>query len=190
MGAITGNIATLQTTLQNKSIVDIVAASHWLPGSIKKSLLDIFASQGTALGVQSQLQANVSQLVNLGTTYAKGIGNFAVNFISGFMSFLAKASIVLTLSILFSIQKDAVMKFISGLGGEKQYKFIYMRLEKIYKKLGIWLKSQLFLCLCIGVAFYAALRIASLLGMDLPQKGSLALIGGIMELIPYIGPIL
>jgi predicted PurR-regulated permease PerM len=45
-----------------------------------------------------------------------------------------------------------------------------IRLEKIYKQLGIWLKSQLLLCVFIGVTVYAALWILSLFGMDLPSK--------------------
>ena len=68
------------------------------------------------------------------------------------------------------IQKDAVMKFIARLGGEKKYKFVYMKLERIYKKLGIRLKSQLFLCVFMGVAMYAALWILAIFGIDLPQK--------------------
>ncbi len=37
---------------------------------------------------------------------------------------------------------------------------------------------------------FLGLRILSWCGMDIPQKGSLALIAGITELIPYIGPII
>ena len=65
-----------------------------------------------------------------------------------------------------------------------------MRLERIYKKLGIWLKSQLLLCLFIWGAVFLSLRILSLFGMDIPQKWSLGLIAWITELIPYIGPLL
>jgi predicted PurR-regulated permease PerM len=94
----------------------------------------------------------------------------AVSIVGSFFSFITQTSIVLTLAVLFSIQKDAVMKFIARLGGEKKYKFIYMKLERIYKKLGIWLKSQLFLCIFMGVTMYAALWILALFGIDLPQK--------------------
>jgi predicted PurR-regulated permease PerM len=108
--------------------------------------------------------------VAVGTSYAKNIGNMAVNLVGSFFSFVTQTSIVLTLSVLFSIQKDAVMKFIARLGGEKKYKFIYMKLERIYKRLGIWLKSQLLLCIFIGAAMYAALWILAIFGIDLPQK--------------------
>ena len=80
------------------------------------------------------------------------------------------------------------MKFIAGLGGEKKYKLIYMKIERIYKKLGIWLKSQMLLCLFIGLALYIALWILAAFGIDLPQKWALAAIAAITEIIPYIWP--
>ncbi|MEI6671841.1 MAG: hypothetical protein WCL02_00280 [bacterium] len=99
--------------------------------------------------MQTQLQQNISQIINLGTSYAQNIGNMAVSAVGSLFTFITQTSIVLTLAVLFSIQKDAVMKFIAGLGGEKKYKLVYMKLERIYKKLGIRLKSQFLLCIFI-----------------------------------------
>ncbi|MEI7918710.1 MAG: hypothetical protein WCH65_00395 [bacterium] len=65
-----------------------------------------------------------------------------------------------------------------------------MKLERIYKKLGIWLKSQLLLCVFIGATMYISLWILTMFGIDLPQKGSLAAIAAMTEFIPYIGPII
>ncbi|MEI7558132.1 MAG: hypothetical protein WCJ45_04880 [bacterium] len=63
-----------------------------------------------------------------------------------------------------------------------------MKLERIYKKLGIRLKSQFLLCIFIGIMMYIALWILSFFGIDLPQRGALAGIAAMTELIPYIGP--
>ena len=183
-----GNVAHFQTILETKSLVGIIQDIHRLPGSFKSWLLDSFSNLDVVVGVQSQLQQNISQIVNLWTTYAKNIGNMAVSAVGTLFTFITQTSIVLTLSVLFSIQKNSVMKFIAGLGGEKKYKFVYMKLERIYKKLGIRLKSQLFLCIVMGVAMYAALWILALFGIDLPQKWALATIVAMTEFIPYIGP--
>ena len=53
-----------------------------------------------------------------------------------------------------------------------------------------WLKGQLMLCLFIGVAVFLALLIMSIFGLDIPQKLSLAVIAGLMELVPYLWPAL
>jgi predicted PurR-regulated permease PerM len=110
------------------------------------------------------------------TNYAQTLGNFAVTFVTGFATFLSKALIVITLSVLFSVEKISVMKFISSLGGEKKYKYIYIKLEKIYKQLGIWLKSRLLLSLFMATTLYVSLWILELFGMSIPNKLSLALI--------------
>ena len=190
LGMVTNNISGIQTILQTQSISTIVASSHRIPSAAKEILLKALADPTVVAGVQTKLQGNVSQLMNLGTTYAKDIGNLAINFLGSFVNFLTQTSIVLTLAVLFSIQRTSVMKFISGLRGEKKYKFAYMKLERIYKKLWIWLKSQFLLCLFIGGAVWISLLLLSLFGMNIPQKWSLALIAGITELIPYIWPIL
>jgi len=183
-----GNIANFQTILETKSLVGIIQDIHRLPASLKMGLLESFSNPDVVVGVQSQLQQNISQIISMGTTYARNIWNIAVSAVGTLLTFITQTSIVLTLAVLFSIQKDAVMRFIARLWGEKKYKFIYMKLERIYKKLGIWLKSQLFLCVFMGVTMYAALWILALFGIDLPQKWALAGIVAMTEFIPYIGP--
>ena len=188
MTILMGNISDFQQMLATKSLVGIIQDTHWLPGSLKQALLDSFSNPAVVSWVQSQLDQNISQVVNLGTTYARNIGNIAVSAVGSFFNFVTQTSIVLTLAVLFSIQKDSVMRFIARLGGEKKYKFVYMKLERIYKKLGIRLKSQLFLCVFMGVAMYVALWILAFFGIDLPQKWALAGIVAMTEFIPYIGP--
>lgn len=185
-----GNIAHFQEVLATKSIVGIIQDINWIPGSMKNALLDSFSNPEVVASAQNQLQQNISQIVNVGTSYAKNLGSMAVSAVGSFFTLITQTSIVLTLSVLFSIQKDSVMKFIARMGGEKKYKLVYMKLERIYKKLGIRLKSQLFLCVFIGVTMYGALRILAIFGIDLPQKWALAAIAAMTEFIPYIGPII
>lgn len=186
----TWNIAHLQAVLETSSLSAIVNDIHWLPKIIKNTMIDVLGDPTTGSEIQTQLQENMNNIVNVGSMYAKEIGNFAVSIVGSFITFIAQISIVLTLSVMFSLQKTAVMKFISNIWGGRQYRFIYMRLEKTYKKLGIWLKSQLLLCLFIWWMMLLSLWILSLFGLDVPQKFSLALIAWLTELIPYFGPIL
>ncbi len=156
----------------------------------KSWLLASLNNPDVAVWLQSQLQQNVSQLVNMGTIYAKNVGNMAVTTMGTIFTTITKSSIILTLAVLFSLQKDEVMKFVASLGGKKHYKMIYMKLERLYKKLWVRLQSQLLLCVFIGWAMYAALWILAMFGIDLPQKWALAAIAGLTEFIPYIWPIL
>ncbi len=190
MDILLANVSNMQEMLKTQSLTDIIINMHRIPGTIKNAFLQSASDPTIASWMQTQLQQNITQIVDIGRSYARDVGNMAIGFVSNFFSFIAQMSIVLTLSVLFSIQKDSVMKFVSGLWGEKQYKFIYMKLERIYKKLGIRLKSQLLLCLFIGWMMYLWLRILSWFGINVPQKWALALIAGVTELIPYVGPII
>jgi predicted PurR-regulated permease PerM len=73
---------------------------------------------------------------------------------------------------------------------EKSNKYLTFKLERIYKKLWIWLKSQFLLCLFIWLSVYLSLWILAWFGLDLPQKWSLAMIAWLTEFIPYLWPIL
>jgi len=182
------NVSDFQTILATKSLLGVITDIHRLPWGLKKALLDSLGNPYIVGWVQHQIDQNISQIVNIGTSYARNIGTMAVSAVGTFFAFITQTSIVLTLAVLFSIQKDAVMKFIARLGGEKKYTFIYMKLERIYKKLGIWLKSQLFLCVFMGLSMYIWLWILAMFGIDLPQKWALAGIVAMTEFIPYIWP--
>jgi predicted PurR-regulated permease PerM len=57
--------------------------------------------------------------------------------------------------------------------------------QRAQKKMGQWLQGQLFLAIVVGVLVYIGL---SLLGIRFALL--LAIIAGILELVPYIGPVL
>lgn len=175
--------------LQNEWLIEILKSSWLLSEYIKKEIFHNFADPALITNLQMQIQTSISQLAKMWTNYAQTLGNFAVNFVTWFATILTKGLIVLTLSVLFSIEKISVMRFIASLGGEKKYKYIYIKLEKIYKKLGIWLKSRLLLSLYMAVALYLSLWALELFGMSIPNKVSLALILGLLDIVPYIWPI-
>jgi len=190
LSVLTANISHLQQVLQNKPFIDIVRDTHRLPAYIKKALLDSLQDPTLWNSIQYKFQDSISQLANMGTVYAQAIWSWAVNLAWSIVGFIKEISIILTLAVLFSIQKDSVMRFLANLGGEKSYKEIYMKLERIYKKLWIWFKSQLSLCIFIGATMLLSFRILGLFGMPLPQMLSLALIGALTEIVPYFGPLL
>ncbi len=183
-------INTFNIRLQNEGLIEILKSSWLLSQYVQKEIFHDFSDPTLIADLQAKIQASISQVAKMRTNYAQTLGNFAVTFVTGFASFLTQAWIVITLSVLFSIEKVSVMKFIASLWGEKKYKYIYIKLEKIYKKLGIWLKSRLLLSLYMAVTMYASLWILSAFGLDIPNKASLALIFGLLDIIPYVGPII
>jgi hypothetical protein len=45
-----------------------------------------------------------------------------------------------------------------------------MKLEKIYKKLAIWLKARLLLSLFVAVAMWLSMVVMSWFGVEIPNK--------------------
>lgn len=188
--SVVNSVAALQNSIATQGIVSLIDSLVWLPGYAKDSVIRMLSDANLSMQVQQNLQNNISQLVGLGSTYIQNLGNFAVNLVSWFVVFVTKAFVTLTLAILFSVEKKSVMKFVASLWGASSYDYAYAKLDRIYAKLGLWLKGQLILCIYIGIIVYCVLQIMGWIGLDLSHKWSLALIGWLTEFVPYIGPIL
>lgn len=184
-----GQINDIQILLTTKSLPEIVQSLTWIPSYMQDNILAYVNNQDLVWWLQVKLQENIAQIAQMWSTYAQYLGNRAVSIVWSFFSFVWQAAIVLTLAVLFSIEKKSVIRFVSGIWSLRSREYLVIRLEKIYKQLGIWLKSQLLLCVFIWVTVYAALWILSLFGLDLPSKWSLAMIAWLTEFVPYLGPI-
>lgn len=107
---------------------------------------------------------------------------------TGVFSTIVQIGLVLTLSVLFSIEKDGVINFLSRLSGARSAA-TYIKLQRLYAKLGFWLKGQLIVCAYIAAMVFVLFFIVGLFGIKIPSIGSLALIAGMTNIFPYIGPI-
>lgn len=91
---------------------------------------------------------------------------------------------LLVLTFYLLLERENLEQRISNLfiGREER---IGKLIVKIEEKLGAWLRGQLFLSLIIGVLAYIGLII-----LNIPYAPPLALLAGIMEVVPVIGPII
>jgi len=183
-------IREFQLMISQQWIISIVQGWEWLPWYVQDSLLTFLNDPENVSQVQSDLQSNISNLVSVSTNYAQTLWTFAVGFVTGFVTFLAQLGIVLTLSIFFSIEKRGVMRFLSRLTGTSNYTRAYNTLDRIYRRVGLWLRWQLFVCLCVWLAVFIILTILGFLWFSLPSKWSLAVIAWLTNFIPYLWPFL
>ena len=181
-------VNSIQTLLQTQTLQQTVSSLPFIPHALREEILRMLGNPVTSLQIQQKVQLGITQITSTWKDYAQSLGTLAVNMLTRFFSSLFQWGIVITLAVLFSIEKIAVMKFISSLGGERKFKYIYMKLEKIYKQLWIWLKQRLLLSLYVWLAMYAVLWILEFCGMSIPNKESLAIILWLLDIVPYIGP--
>jgi predicted PurR-regulated permease PerM len=162
----------------------------WVPTFIKSYILD--ALRYDTMNIQSTLINNISSLVSTGSDYAKNLWWIALDFVGSFFSVLWQVGLVLTISVLFSLEKESIVRFFVYYTTKNitQVEYMSQKIDLFYTKMWLWLKAQLWLCVMIAVIVYISLLILSLFGMPLPNMWALALMAWFTEFIPYIWPIL
>jgi predicted PurR-regulated permease PerM len=149
------------------------------------SYLNNLISNLRDLGIASNL-FNSSQFSP--TAVSDFLNNFSTNifattrgFISGFTAFLT----VLVLTLYLLLDEDGIKKFFVALLPVKQKTQLTNIANKVGEGLGNWLRGQLLLGLMIGILVYIGLSL-----MGIPYALTLALLAGVLEIIPIIGPII
>lgn len=105
----------------------------------------------------------------------------AINIFGGIFS----AGIVLVISIYLVIQDVDIKNFLSTVTPPHNRAYVFSLVSRIQSKLGGWLRGQFILMAVMGTLVYIGL---TLLGVKFAL--TLALFAGLMEIIPYIGPII
>lgn len=100
---------------------------------------------------------------------------------SGLLSFVS----VLVISFYLVAEEQGMKKFVATLLPQHHHEFTLGLLEKIQKKMGLWVLGQLILSVSIFILTWIGL---SLLGIK--YAFVLAIVAGLLEIIPYIGPFL
>ncbi len=112
---------------------------------------------------------------------SQGIFNTTRGIITGFVSVIT----VLVVSFYLSAEENGTKNFIKHLVPYKNQGYANKLVTKIQRKMGAWVLGQLILSVSIFTLTYIGLLI---LGVEYALV--LALIAGLLEIIPYIGPII
>lgn len=99
----------------------------------------------------------------------------------GIFSFL----LVLVITFYMVVEENAIKKLIWSIAPAKNQAYVMQLTNRMQKKIGFWLRGQLILSLIIFLMVYIGLLI-----LKVKYALVLALIAGLTEFIPYIGPIL
>ena len=136
---------------------------------------------GVQAGSQEQFLNMFNNWLNKSSLSAKSIfsilGTVAGQVMSVFMVFV--------LSFYISVRKRGVRSFIDSLVPTSYRKFLTDFTESAQKDIGAWARGLLLLSLFVGVLVYLGLLI---LGVKFSL--TLAVIAGLTEVIPYLGPFL
>lgn len=159
---------------QMGSFVNSYDQAGWLLGdrAMWEGLLD-------KVGVGLDLQGAIAGLQGQTARVVSGLFATVGDLFGGMVTFFA----VLVLSFYMIIEESAVKDVFRNLVPEKYQEFASRLVWQMMDKLGGWLRGQLVLGLIIGLLYFFAFW-----AIGVPYALLLALLGGLLEFIPYIGP--
>lgn len=139
---------------------------------------DFFSTESFAANIESILatirgsgvSAAVPELLELGST-AFGV--------------VAALVVVLILTFFLVAEKTALVRAIAFVAPAEYQPFVMQLAGKMRERLGSWLRGELILMLCIFVMTYIALTL-----LGIPYALILALLAGLLEIIPFMGPLM
>ncbi len=149
--------------------------------SFFNNLKSIGLASGKYFDIISRFQDYILSLTDLLKSAAGSFVKTASYFFGGATS----AFSILIISFYLSVQKNGVEHFIKAVFPKSYEDYILNLWMRSQKKMGQWLQGQIILCLAVGILTYIGLR---LLGIQFAFV--LAVIAGLLEIIPIIGPVI
>ncbi len=125
-------------------------------------------------------QSAGSYLKSLNLSLAQTEGLFSK--VGGFFAGVFTLFIILVITFYILVQEGATKRILRSVLPTNYLPYAYQLLSKVQQKLGLWLRGQLILCLTVAVLDYIVL-----LSLGVRYALILAIIGGALEFIPYLG---
>jgi predicted PurR-regulated permease PerM len=131
--------------------------------------------------------------INLGTSQilgdlGSGVSGITQNIFSktlGIFSGLLSVVIIFSLAFYMSVEENGIKNFITSVTPKKHQEYAINISERIKNKIGKWLLGQLFVMFVIFVMDSIGLYL-----VGVPYALILGIFAGLMEVIPYVGPII
>lgn len=142
---------------------------------------DKIAAFVDATGLIQVLNTNLNKIGNILFGGASSLLSLSSKFLGG----LIFAGSVFVLSFYLTIGRDGVERFLITILPAAYESKIVALYTKVRRKIGRWLNGQLILSFVVGFTVFLGLW---LLGVKYSLV--LGIVAGVMELIPYVGPIL
>jgi len=173
-----GVVALSLSFLLPKLVADFSA----LGGSLSSIQEQIVSGNGVVgflnqFGFSDSLQSFGNQIVN----FAGNVFQRTASLLSGIFSLIS----VLVISFYLVIEQDALKDFVKTLTPPDYHARINTMVQRVQRKLGRWLIGQIALMVSIFVLTFVGL---SILGVE--NALALSIFAGLLEIVPYIGPII
>ena len=159
---------------------ELTSLANNFPNYYEKILSAFGQFQDSTITTNSFTNILESWAANLGQT-TKGVFSTISGIFGGIISFIA----VLVITFYLIVRKDNMKSFIQTVTPGKYQAYIIQLYNRVQRKIGSWLSGQILLMLIIATLSYVGLLV-----LGVRYTLLLALIAGLTEIIPYVGPTL
>lgn len=111
---------------------------------------------------------------------SKGVINAAIAFFGG----IASTIVILTIAFFLSLEEKGPERFLAFISPRKYQEQIVSFFEKAQAKVAGWFGARIIACAFVGIASFIIFYI-----FDVEYSFLLALMAGVLNFIPYIGPL-
>jgi len=136
--------------------------------------------------LKTELSGPLQNLLVQASGYFK---NITSSFFAGIFNLLGgvmSALLTIVISFYLIIEEDGVERFVKNVIPQKMQRRSLNVIKKVQVKLGRWFVGQVSLGFIVGIMSYVGLNLLGITEYALV----LAIIAGMLELVPYVGPIL
>lgn len=134
-------------------------------------------------GLEQETSAN-STLANIGAQMAGSLQNI-VSTTAGVFAGMISAVAVIAMSFYMSLQKNGLKRFLTSITPQKHKDYVNSLTDRIEGTFGRWVVGQIITMLFVGTLYYISLS-----ALGVPYALVLAVLGGLLEIVPYFGPIM
>lgn len=133
------------------------------------------------VGIAEDIQRSIGTLQSALIKATGGVLSTVVSIFGGLVSFFA----VLVITFYLTVEEKTIKRFVLSYIPDKSQEHMLWLINAMQRKIGLWLRGQLILMVIIGIMTYIGL---SIIGIEYALI--LALIAGVAEFIPFLGPII
>ncbi|HBB27161.1 TPA: hypothetical protein DCZ36_01530 [Candidatus Gracilibacteria bacterium] len=136
------------------------------------------------------IQSNVSSFSGVATSLSTNLLRGSSSLISTLSGGIFQLIMIGIFTFFMSLERHSIKKFLYQVFPKNISIYLLSREDSFLRVLGAWLKGQLILSFSIFALTLLGLWALRFFGIQIDSIFTLALIAGLMEFIPYIGPFL
>ncbi len=166
-----------------------IAGFHFHPYIVRA--IEFMLGQENLAHTLDIIKQNAGSIQTFLTSQISSLTTWWISIVSTVGGVVAEWILIGITAFFMILERREIWRFIIDIAPDNIEKYLKNHYIQIQWVCNAWIKASLILCLSIFVTTYIGLYIVQIIfDFDTDRTFTLALISGIMEFIPYVGPIL